>query len=108
MTEDIFEIYLVRHARSVGNVDMKTHAHVADHAIDLDPSGHDAAVTAGIELGKHLCALPTFAKDPRFRIWVSPYKRTRETTDGLEVGLKESLANTPALWDRREQVTLVE
>ena len=77
-------IVLVRHGESQGNVDPMIHARTADHAIPLSERGHVQARTAG----EHVAAFyrerfgsPDLA--PHVRLWLSPYRRTRETAAAL-------------------------
>ncbi|MCA9677945.1 MAG: histidine phosphatase family protein [Kofleriaceae bacterium] len=80
-------IVLVRHGESQGNVDPRIHAEMADHAIPLSARGRDQAREAGQRLDDHLRSVygdPDRA--PHLRLWVSPYRRTRETATELIAG----------------------
>lgn len=78
-------VILVRHGESEGNVDPLLHATTADHAIPLSARGHDQAR----EAGRHLDRLfhdryGSVGRRPKIRMWVSPYKRTRETSLAIQ------------------------
>jgi len=75
-------ILLVRHGESLGNVDPLVHATTADHAVPLSERGLDQARRAGSLLADHLDANTAGAR-PHVRLWVSPYKRTRQTADAV-------------------------
>ncbi len=96
-------IVLVRHGESFGNVDPSVHARMADHAIPLSDRGKAQAVEAGRRLDAHYRTLFGEPRDkPHIRLWVSPYRRTRETA--------EALLEHAGTWiaDRREHVLLCE
>lgn len=95
-------IFLVRHGESMGNVDPDIHRRMADHAIPLSERGREQARLAGRELDRHFAALYDPKAPPRIRLWTSPYRRTRETADGLQEGAGRWFA------DRREHVLLCE
>jgi broad specificity phosphatase PhoE len=94
-------ILLVRHGESAGNVDPGLHRWMADHAIPLSTRGHEQVLEAGRKIDAFYQEAHG-AERPHVRLWVSPYKRTRETADGLE--------QTAGRWvtDRREHVLLCE
>src|SRR4029079_11501102 len=94
-------ILLVRHGESMGNVDPSIHATTADHAVPLSDRGVEQARAAGAKLAEHFTgALGT--PNRHIRLWVSPYKRTRETADAL--------CATAGAWitDRVEHILLCE
>jgi 2,3-bisphosphoglycerate-dependent phosphoglycerate mutase len=96
-------LFLVRHGESLGNVDKTAHARMADHAIPLSAQGKDQARRAGEQLAGHFVSLfDTVDAAPPIRLWTSPYTRTRETADGLQLGAGDWLR------DRREHVLLCE
>jgi len=109
-------IFLVRHGESMGNVDQSVHTHMADHAIPLSPRGHEQAAEAGAFLRDYLLKLnldplrvwPQPLHHPR--LWVSPYKRTRQTADGIEAALQlpEDKFWPSLMRDRREHILLCE
>jgi len=75
-------ILLVRHGESLGNVDPTIHATTADHAIPLSDRGIDQARAAGRAVAEHYQKLLGDDR-PHIRLWVSPYRRTRQTADAL-------------------------
>jgi broad specificity phosphatase PhoE len=92
---------LVRHGESLGNVDPMVHATTADHAVPLSERGHGQAREAGRVVAEHL--REALADDrPHVRLWVSPYKRTRETADEL------MSVTVPWITDRVEHILLCE
>jgi 2,3-bisphosphoglycerate-dependent phosphoglycerate mutase len=96
-------LFLVRHGESLGNVDRSVHARMADHAIPLSEKGKEQARHAGGELARHFSErFGRVDAAPRLRLWTSPYARTRETADGLQLGAPGWLT------DRREHVLLCE
>ncbi|MBA3500211.1 MAG: histidine phosphatase family protein [Myxococcota bacterium] len=94
-------ILLVRHGESMGNVDPTVHATTADHAVPLSELGHDQAREAGRHIARYF---ETTAPDEKrhVRLWLSPYRRTRETADALY--------ETAGVWvtDRVEHILLCE
>jgi broad specificity phosphatase PhoE len=94
-------ILLVRHGESAGNVDPGVHRWMADHAIPLSDRGKEQVREAGRRIDAHY-ALAYPDRRPHVRLWVSPYKRTRETAEGL--------LETAGHWitDRLEHVLLCE
>jgi broad specificity phosphatase PhoE len=104
-------ILLVRHGESLGNVDKQIHETTADHAVPLSAQGIKQALEAGKFLKEYFAELYQKQKfitiydglkaPLRVRLWVSPYRRTRETADSLQ---KEA----SILFDRREHILLCE
>ena len=94
-------ILLVRHGESLGNVDASVHATTADHAVPLSASGVEQAREAGRALAAYY-ANALVDERPQIRLWVSPYKRTRQTADAL--------METAGPWisDRVEHILLCE
>lgn len=94
-------ILLVRHGESAGNVDPGVHRWMADHAIPLSDRGRDQVREAGRKIDEYYAQVYGDLR-PHVRLWVSPYRRTRETADGL--------VETAGHWitDRREHVLLCE
>lgn len=91
-------IYLVRHGESEANVDRSVHMRCPDHAIPLSARGVQQADAAGEALSRIIDC------DQPLRIWTSPYKRTRQTADGLEKQIRKTHPHV----DRREHVLLCE
>jgi broad specificity phosphatase PhoE len=92
-------ILLVRHGESMGNVDPSVHATTADHAVPLSDRGHDQAREAGKHIARYFEAQD---ESRHVRLWLSPYRRTRETA--------EALAETAGsqITDRVEHILLCE
>ncbi|KAL2222760.1 phosphoglycerate mutase family domain protein [Thermoascus aurantiacus ATCC 26904] len=70
-------IILIRHAQSEGNKNREIHQTVPDHRVKLTPEGHKQA----LEAGRRLRAL--LRPDDTLHFFTSPYRRARETTDGI-------------------------
>lgn len=70
-------IILIRHAQSEGNKNREIHQTVPDHRVKLTPEGHKQAQEAGSKLRELL------RPDDTLHFFTSPYRRTRETTEGL-------------------------
>ncbi|PHH59936.1 hypothetical protein CDD81_2367 [Ophiocordyceps australis] len=70
-------IILIRHAQSEGNKHRAIHQTVPDHRVKLTPEGCLQAADAGRRLRSLL------RPDDSLQIFTSPYRRTRETTDGI-------------------------
>src|SRR4051812_43829167 len=80
-------IIIIRHAQSEGNRDKTIHQTLADHKVGLTPEGHQQALEAGEKLRALL------RPDDTLHFFISPYRRTRETTEGILTGLT---SNDPA------------
>ena len=96
-------IVLVRHGESEGNVDARIHATTADHAIGLSARGREQALEAGTRLDALFTDLyGSIEEAPWIRVWVSPYRRTRETA--------AAIAERAGHWvrDTREHILLCE
>jgi 2,3-bisphosphoglycerate-dependent phosphoglycerate mutase len=93
-------ILLVRHGESMGNVDVDVHRTMADHAIPLSDRGRAQAVATGEWLNDYFGDEEGLVP---LRLWQSPYKRTRETADGLIAGIDERWIES-----RREHILLCE
>lgn len=97
-------ILLVRHGQSMGNVDKSVHMNMADHAISLSEKGKLQAIEAGNavdEFYRH-ASMTQHVSPNSVRMWVSPYLRTEQTANGIQVGAKRWIK------DRRQDVALVE
>ncbi|KAE8352887.1 histidine phosphatase superfamily [Aspergillus coremiiformis] len=70
-------IILIRHAQSEGNKNREIHQTVPDHRVKLTPEGHRQAQEAGSKLRSLL------RPDDTIHFFTSPYRRTRETTEGI-------------------------
>jgi broad specificity phosphatase PhoE len=71
-------IKLVRHGESLANTGEMVAHEVGDHAIALSARGHQQARNAGASLGADFVR--------RALIYVSPYRRARETLQGIVEG----------------------
>ncbi|KAF2841808.1 phosphoglycerate mutase-like protein, partial [Patellaria atrata CBS 101060] len=79
-------IILVRHAQSEGNKNRDIHQYIPDHRVKLTPDGRQQAEEAGRRLRSML------RPDDTIQFFTSPYRRTRETTEGI---LKTLTADDP-------------
>ncbi|KAJ4419536.1 hypothetical protein N0V85_000977 [Neurospora sp. IMI 360204] len=70
-------IILIRHAQSEGNKNRDIHQTIPDHRVKLTEEGWQQAYDAGRRLRKLLRA------DDTVQFFTSPYRRTRETTEGI-------------------------
>lgn len=80
-------VIIIRHAQSEGNKDKTIHQHTPDHRVGLTEEGHDQAREAGRKLRQLL------RNDDTIHFFISPYRRTRETTEGM---LETLCSNEPA------------
>ncbi|OAL34047.1 hypothetical protein AYO20_06695 [Fonsecaea nubica] len=80
-------IIIIRHAQSEGNRDKAIHQTTPDHRVGLTEEGHRQALAAGEKLRALL------RTDDTLHFFISPYRRTRETTEGI---LKSLCSNEPA------------
>lgn len=70
-------IIVIRHAQSEGNQNRAIHQTVPDHRVKLTPHGWTQAEEAGQRLRSLL------RPDDTLQFYTSPYRRTRETTEGI-------------------------
>ncbi|ORY11704.1 histidine phosphatase superfamily [Clohesyomyces aquaticus] len=70
-------IILVRHAQSEGNKNRDIHQFIPDHRVKLTSDGWNQAEEAGRRLRSML------KPDDTIQFFTSPYRRTRETTEGI-------------------------
>ncbi|KAL8825573.1 MAG: hypothetical protein Q9170_007743 [Blastenia crenularia] len=77
-------IILIRHAQSEGNKNREIHQTVPDHRVKLTPEGRKQAEAAGLKLRSLL------RPDDTLHFFTSPYRRTRETTEGILNALTSS------------------
>jgi len=80
-------IILVRHAQSEGNKNRDIHQTIPDHRVKLTSEGHRQAQDAGRRLRDLL------HPDDKLHFFTSPYRRTRETTEGI---LESLTSDTPS------------
>lgn len=70
-------IILVRHGQSEGNRNRAIHQTTPDHRVKLTPDGYNQARDAGRRLREML------NPEDKIHFFTSPYRRTRETTEGI-------------------------
>ncbi|KAI1179635.1 histidine phosphatase superfamily [Nemania sp. FL0916] len=70
-------IIIIRHGQSEGNKNRDIHQTVPDHRVKLTPDGWAQARDAGRRLRAML------RPDDTLQFYTSPYRRTRETTEGI-------------------------
>lgn len=70
-------IILIRHAQSEGNKNRDIHQFIPDHRVKLTQHGWTQAEEAGRTLRSML------KPDDTLQFYTSPYRRTRETTEGI-------------------------
>ncbi|KAG7285278.1 hypothetical protein NEMBOFW57_009899 [Staphylotrichum longicolle] len=70
-------IILVRHAQSEGNKNRDIHQTIPDHRVKITQEGWQQAYEAGRRLRGML------REDDTLHFFTSPYRRTRETTEGI-------------------------
>ncbi|KAI9815583.1 MAG: hypothetical protein M1832_005444 [Thelocarpon impressellum] len=80
-------IILIRHAQSEGNKNRDIHQTIPDHRVRLTQEGWRQAEEAGTRLRSLL------RPDDTLHFFTSPYRRTRETTEGI---LKSLTSNEPS------------
>ena len=73
------KIVLIRHAESAGNIDATVYAHTHDAHLELSANGHKQSRAVGAEI-RRLCG------DAGVQIICSPYRRTRQTVEGVLKG----------------------
>lgn len=72
------KIYLIRHGQSQANVDPLLYAQLKDHNVPLTDLGKEQSYKAGADLA------PKLKKNKPVAVFVSPYKRTRETWNEIK------------------------
>ncbi|PGH32593.1 hypothetical protein GX50_04629 [[Emmonsia] crescens] len=70
-------IILIRHAQSEGNKNREIHQSIPDHRVKLTQEGQKQALEAGRRLRTLL------RPEDTLHFFTSPYRRTRETTEGI-------------------------
>lgn len=92
-------------------MDKNVHRRIADHAIPLSEQGIKQAWAAGEFLAKYMIARfnhrYSVTGKLNFRLWQSPYRRTRETAQGLLAAIKASTGAEPE-FGVREHIMLAE
>ena len=84
-------IILIRHAESMGNADHSVYLTTPDWKITLSERGRQQAKEAGYILAKNLMSLSSNPSDHRIGIYLSPFRRSRETW----LSLKEEISHRP-------------
>ncbi|QIW97653.1 hypothetical protein AMS68_003171 [Peltaster fructicola] len=88
-------ILLIRHAQSEGNKNREIHQLIPDHRVKLTDEGWTQAEDAG----RHLRSL--LRPNDTLQFFTSPYRRTRETTEGiLRTLTAPDEDGTPSLFSR--------
>ena len=95
-------IFLLRHGESRSNINPALYRDMADHAIPLSEDGWEHSRAVGRILRERFEETYGEPGEHKIRMWTSPYRRTRETGDGIS----ESLGSW--LMDRREHILLCE
>lgn len=70
------KILLIRHGQSIGNVDKQVYAKTPDYALELTAKGKMQAAERGVDIKRLIGVKPIF-------FYVSPFRRTRETFEGI-------------------------
>jgi hypothetical protein len=77
-------LFLVRHGKSTANQSGTVYKATSDHAVPLSDEGREQALQAGLAIKKYFVQPENEGCGPRARrIYVSPYKRARETARKL-------------------------
>lgn len=84
--KETYRIILIRHGQSTANVDHTVYMRTPDHKIVLT----DLGTQQSIDMGKKL---KTIVKDDELDVFLSPFKRTRETWKGIKKGLGRNNLN---------------
>lgn len=98
MRDKGLHIFLVRHGESIVNTGENFDKRIPDHLVTLTDKGIEQAFKTGQRLKKY-CE-DTGVDLSRARIWRSPYRRTRQTSEEFNKSL--------GIYDIREDITLVE
>lgn len=77
-------ILLIRHGESESNCDKSVNTHTPNHKVALTPRGHQQAFEAGVKLRDIV------KNNERVCFYTSPYKRTRQTLEGVIKGWGET------------------
>ena len=79
-------IIIIRHGQSEGNADHTVYARVPDHDIKLTKRGEHESLSAGAEIADII-------GQEKIQAYVSPFKRTRQTFEGIAKRLEPNLTN---------------
>ena len=82
-------IYIVRHAHSLSNQDPKLLQVCSDHTVPLSKKGKSQAEGCAKFLSNYFAKHKTAAT--KIAMFVSPYKRTRETAEIIEKGIQDQI-----------------
>lgn len=77
-------IVLIRHGQSQANADRSVRAKIPDHMMELTDQGQEEACEAGRRL------IGLFGGES-IRVYLSPYRRTRQTWEGVQRGAEGKL-----------------
>lgn len=77
-------IILVRHGESFGNIDKSQYAHTPDFKIGLTDLGSQQAIEAGNKISEII-------DDESIYTYCSPWKRARETYDGINAAIERNV-----------------
>jgi 2,3-bisphosphoglycerate-dependent phosphoglycerate mutase len=92
MTKDQnIRIFLIRHGESEANLDKSINRRIADHRVSLSVHGHEQAASAGRFLSDYLTRHPGSG---RFRLWLSPYLRTKQTARAVIDAIPHLITDT--------------
>jgi len=90
-------IILVRHGESEGNIDRAVYSRIADHKVELTENGKKQAVKVGEEISYNVSNPLT----NNLGVYISPYKRTRETWKWIKYGIKQTFPIKIA-WEKED------
>ncbi len=79
-------IIIIRHAQSEGNADHTVYSKVPDHKIGLTRKGVHQASAAGAEIADII-------GQEKVRAYISPFKRTRQTFEGIAKRIEPNLTD---------------
>ena len=92
------KIFLIRHGESTQNTKENYDIGLPDHKVSLSPKGEEQALLAGKFLKEYI--ISNNIDTTNSRMWVSPYKRTRQTAKLINESLN--------IKDIKEDITLIE
>ena len=83
------QIFLVRHGESEGNVNGELYKTVPDPKLRLTKKGREQAKIAGERILSKVGACTWYQlREPQFRIYCSPWYRTRETAEEIQKAIQ--------------------
>jgi len=104
-TNRLTRLLLVRHGVSEANLDPSLHRRMSDHAIPLSKHGEQQSLEAGTKIKEYFQKKFQLEKPPNdwhCRMWMSPYKRARQTATLIQESAGEWVT------DIRENILLAE